>query len=480
MTDRTPLPVQRPRSALFKTLAIGLGLGVLVFLELGLRFSTLAPPTRAEWSREHGVISIEHYYSQFSEHFVVLGQGEEGPICGPSPEHTMHGSSEADAMQPDRFLCKKPDGVTRIAVLGGSSIQGFMLRDSQTIPSRLEWHLSKAGYPNVEVINAGVAGYNTLQLRRLLPELWTFEPDMLVVYAGHNDYTYYPAIEAALRASGALRATRGLGDKLATWRLLRTVARAVGVLPKPRQSTMDRYAGTRPQARAVFQVDPLAVPRSRAARRQLVKEQRQADENIAAFYEENLTWLDQEASIRGVDVLMVTPVARMEWKPSGSVHWKDLQDEELLAWEAIWKGTTQRAQRIAGGADPTRQQNLDPEQISKAMLIDDTFADLVFLAARAAHQQGRTEEAVQLYREAYELTPPTRSDRAPLRQAERVVKLARRLGRSSVDLRPVVDSNARTPGLPGQGLFLDGMHFSVRGADLAARAISEGIVEEWK
>ncbi len=201
MTDRTPLPVQRPRSALFKTLAIGLGLGVLVFLELGLRFSTLAPPTRAEWSREHGVISIEHYYSQFSEHFVVLGQGEEGPICGPSPEHTMHGSSEADAMQPDRFLCKKPDGVTRIAVLGGSSIQGFMLRDSQTIPSRLEWHLSKAGYPNVEVINAGVAGYNTLQLRRLLPELWTFEPDMLVVYAGHNDYTYYPAIEAALRAS---------------------------------------------------------------------------------------------------------------------------------------------------------------------------------------------------------------------------------------------------------------------------------------
>ncbi len=360
MTDRTPLPVQRPRSALFKTLAIGLGLGVLVFLELGLRFSTLAPPTRAEWSREHGVISIEHYYSQFSEHFVVLGQGEEGPICGPSPEHTMHGSSEADAMQPDRFLCKKPDGVTRIAVLGGSSIQGFMLRDSQTIPSRLEWHLSKAGYPNVEVINAGVAGYNTLQLRRLLPELWTFEPDMLVVYAGHNDYTYYPAIEAALRASGALRATRGLGDKLATWRLLRTVARAVGVLPKPRQSTMDRYAGTRPQARAVFQVDPLAVPRSRAARRQLVKEQRQADENIAAFYEENLTWLDQEASIRGVDVLMVTPVARMEWKPSGSVHWKDLQDEELLAWEAIWKGTTQRAQRIAGGADPTRQQNLDP------------------------------------------------------------------------------------------------------------------------
>ncbi|MEE2751763.1 MAG: hypothetical protein VX519_10065 [Myxococcota bacterium] len=87
---------------------------------------------------------------------------------------------------------------------------------------------------------------------------------------------------------------------------------------------------------------------------------------------------------------------------------------------------------------------------------------------------------MRLYRQAYELTPPTRSDRAPLRHAERVLKLARRLGRTSVDLRPVVDSNARIPGLPGQGLFLDGMHFSVRGADLAARAISEGIAEEWK
>ena len=114
------------------------------------------------------------------------------------------------------------------------------------------------------------------------------------------------------------------------------------------------------------------------------------------------------------------------------------------------------------------------------MAIDATYSDLVFLAARASHLQGQVAEAVELYRKAYELTPPTRSDRAPLRQAERVVKLARKLGRPAVDLRPVMDSNARISGLPGQGLFLDGMHFSVMGADLVARTVAEKVLEEWK
>jgi len=440
--------------------------------EVGLRLTGWAPPNRETWSRLHGVISLEHYYPQFTDHFARLESAAGEAICGPAPAHTLHGDSERDAMQPDRFLCEKPSGTRRVVVLGGSSVQGFMLQDAQTLPSRLEARLRAREGGFVEVINAGVAGYNTLQIRRMMPEVWDLSPDVLVLYAGHNDYAYYPAVEAALRASPALRTTRSVGDNLALWRWMREVLRSAGALPK----VPTRVAPTGgPKARAVFQVDPLAVPRSRTARQDLVVQQEHAEANVSAFFQENVTWLKESAASRGVELVLVTPVSRADWKPSGSMHWRDLSDADLARFESGWAHVSQRWESPGQEADPARKSELKVADLADLLALDDSFSDLLFLAGRASLREGDVEGAISFFRQAEARQPPTRSDRAPRHHGDRVVDLGQALGVKVVDVRHLVETSARVPGLPGEGIFLDGLHFTPLGADLVAEAVAEAL-----
>lgn len=85
---------------------------------------------------------------------------------------------------------RKPPGTTRIAILGGSSVFGYLVSDSETAARRLEQHLRVAG-AEVEVLNAGVPGYNLFQTTHRFRNLISrFEVDLVVLYLGWNDLTY--------------------------------------------------------------------------------------------------------------------------------------------------------------------------------------------------------------------------------------------------------------------------------------------------
>ena len=78
----------------------------------------------------------------------------------------------------------KPDGAYRIAVLGGSTVFGSGVPDSETIPAHLQGMLGGG----IEVINAGIPSATSFT------ELWLAEnvlpgigPDLVVVYGGYND-----------------------------------------------------------------------------------------------------------------------------------------------------------------------------------------------------------------------------------------------------------------------------------------------------
>ena len=82
----------------------------------------------------------------------------------------------------------KPAGTTRIALLGGSSVFGYLVADGQEAARLLESTLRGAG-GEVEVINAGVPGYNSYQMFLWLArKLRTVQPDEIMVYGGWNDF----------------------------------------------------------------------------------------------------------------------------------------------------------------------------------------------------------------------------------------------------------------------------------------------------
>jgi len=80
----------------------------------------------------------------------------------------------------------------RILVLGGSSVFGYLVPDGQDscigLERALNARLQRDGNLTVEVLNAGVPGYNIRQCRlRYEADLASLNPDIVLLYLGWND-----------------------------------------------------------------------------------------------------------------------------------------------------------------------------------------------------------------------------------------------------------------------------------------------------
>ncbi len=81
----------------------------------------------------------------------------------------------------------KPAGVTRIAVLGGSSVFGYLVPEGEDSCRVMEDSLRQQGIA-VEVLNAGVSGYSITQCRhRYQDVIAPLRPDIVMLYLGWND-----------------------------------------------------------------------------------------------------------------------------------------------------------------------------------------------------------------------------------------------------------------------------------------------------
>ena len=97
----------------------------------------------------------------------------------------------------DEVTSQKPSDCTRVMVLGGSSVFGYLVPDGQDSCRVLESILSKDDRlqdRKVEVLNAGVPGYNMTQCRlRYEADLAALKPDIVLLYLGWNDIRYLAA-----------------------------------------------------------------------------------------------------------------------------------------------------------------------------------------------------------------------------------------------------------------------------------------------
>src|SRR5262249_19869413 len=91
------------------------------------------------------------------------------------------------------FAIRKPKGITRILILGGSSVFDQNVKDSNPDegndwPHLAERLLKKKGFENIEIINAGIPAHASFDsLGRLYSQLWVYEPDYILLYDAWND-----------------------------------------------------------------------------------------------------------------------------------------------------------------------------------------------------------------------------------------------------------------------------------------------------
>ena len=90
---------------------------------------------------------------------------------------------------PQRFPARKAEGTTRIFCVGGSTTYGRPYDDRTSFCGWLRLFLPAVDPSRRwEVINAGGISYASYRVARLMEELADYEPDLFIVYSGHNEF----------------------------------------------------------------------------------------------------------------------------------------------------------------------------------------------------------------------------------------------------------------------------------------------------
>ena len=162
-----------------------LGVATLATAEVGLRL-------RREWSAAHLRLP-----PQTDDRFVadrLLGYRNRPGYVYQSTSRAgtiEHYTNNALGLRGPDISRAKPPGVRRVVLLGGSTVYGALVDDSETISVQLEALLRDRLGPNIQVINAGVPGYVALQEMLFgRSDLLDLGPDVLIDLDGLNDVFY--------------------------------------------------------------------------------------------------------------------------------------------------------------------------------------------------------------------------------------------------------------------------------------------------
>jgi lysophospholipase L1-like esterase len=157
--------------------------------------------------------------------------------------------SLAPAVSPDTqyFRANKASGQKRLIFIGGSSAAGFPYGRWGAPAAMLQQRLKRL-YPeqNIEVINLAMAAINSYSLLDFSQEIIALKPDLLLVYAGHNEFLGVMGVGSAFAGqySHSSKLCYLTLRKLALFQVLQRIAAQFNTpaLPEPNRTLMANIA----------------------------------------------------------------------------------------------------------------------------------------------------------------------------------------------------------------------------------------------
>lgn len=340
------------------------------------------------------------------------------------------------------FPVRKEPGQIRIFVLGESSAAGFPYHTHGSFSGFLEDRL-RVLWPGrqVDVVNCAMTAINSYAVLDFVKELKQAQPDLFMLYLGHNEY--YGALGAASRASfgagpGAVRALRWFLEL----RLLRVARSATeGIFKSPE----------RVQGKTVMEA---MVGRTGIRRGDRV------DRAAIEGFERNLRAILEAAGSTPVLLCQVASNLR-DLPPFESVHTVGMPREGAAEFDRVLGEA--RAALAAGRPEGARPQ------LYRALSLDSTYAEAHFLFARVLEAAGDRSGALREYRSARE------HDGIPFRAPSAINAALERTARDSG--QPLLRTEElfvkrSSTGIPGADLFFEHVHPRLNGQQL----IAEGVI----
>ncbi len=397
-----------------------------------------------------------------------------------------------------QFPALRTPETVRIAFLGGSSVQGWPFREPGGSFPDIVGELLQARFPDrrIDIINAGVGGYNSFQLVDVAYQLAPLNPDVVVVYAGHNDQGYYGFQQEFLSQVSAS------GRSLLSIRRIERQANRLNFF---------RYA-RRARDRAAKRSVGEDVFNGTADQRSLLGEERFATfaeahgTLVPAVFGKNLRELVELLADDDTTVLLAPPLSNLrDHAPTEMVHRPVLSEADAEAFASRMEGLRQRfgeagvgprvmpvlnetwlrfedpvqptGPRVAVGADAARQA-CDPflEELKELEKLSPSWAEVSFLRGTCLMHTdpGEALAAFETARDQTYALPPRQRAWGGMQDA--VEQTAARTGARFVDLRGPFRAAAEH-GVPGGELFVDNLHFSGAGARVVAAAVADAAAE---
>lgn len=346
--------------------------------------------------------------------------------------------------EPITFRRKKPGNGYRVFIVGESSVWGYPYGPELAFTRMLQDVLA-AAWPErvVEVVNCGVPAIGSWHVRRIVAEeVAQYEPDVVVVYTGHNDWILPgpESVSAVATMAARLRVYQLAAVTGAAWRRW-------------------RYGPVDP-ARLNLETDPWAYARERARGRATLTQHER--DWIETRYGENLRIMVASARAAGARVLLATLGQNLrDFPPGASRQRRGLAPDARAHWRTAWE----ESDRLAQEGDCRAAL----AQLDIARRIDRHPAQLHFARARCLDRLGRFANARAEYRRASDLDAVPLG--APSRLNARIRQVAAATDAELVDVAAALQ-RASPHGLVGSPLFCDHLHPSVAGHAVIARTLA--------
>lgn len=359
---------------------------------------------------------------------------------------------------PESFAIRKPDNEFRIFCLGGSTVQGRPYAIETSFTSWLELSL-KACDPNRqwEVVNCGGVSYASYRLTPILEEVLAYEPDLFILYTGHNEFLEDRTYDRVKRLPRSLALTHGWLSRLRTYNALRSVWIHF------RSPKRVNPAENRPQL--PVEVDAMLDYKGGLA--EYDRDDHWRDTTVKHF-DFNLRRMIRLAERADVPVILVNPVSNLkDTPPFKFAVSNELSDKQQQEFDELWEKA-----KSPGISDTERIALL-----RQAIALDGRHAGVRFHLGKCYVANGQLAQGrKQLIRAKDEDLCPLRI-LDPMRKI--VVDVAGDTSASLIDAHRLFEQ-LTVDGLPGNEWLADHVHPSIRGhQQLASQLLNEMIRREF-
>lgn len=414
-------PQKMHRRWMFRLCAVLLALLPFVLLELSLRSFDLGSQTAGD---------------------PLVGFSEVHPLFELQDDKEVYQTALSRELffGVQQFAATKPADGYRVFCLGGSTVRGRPYQTDTAFARWLELELATCDpTKKYEVVNCGGLSYASYRLRVMLDEVLQYDPDLIVVATGHNEFledrTYH-----AIKSRSKLRAW--VEDRANQLRIVTTTKDLLGrATPTTKSESGKVVLGDTVETRLDDPGGYGTYHRDEAWQ-----------QDVITHFEISVRAMIERCKEAGVPLILVRLGSNLrDTAPFKSEHPAELSLDEENAWQLAFEEATLLEQSSAEKALQAYQ---------RAEQIDDTYALLLFRMARVLDRLGRYEDAATYYQKARD------HDVCPLRMltamSQKFAAMAEETQTPWVDAESLLAAMSDQQ-IPGSDVYTDHVHPTIPG-----------------